>query len=150
MAYAVPIAVFLHLVGVIVWVGGMTLAHFCLRPALADLSPQLRLPVAEGVFSRFFNLVGTAIILILLSGGYLFPKFGGAQAPWPVHAMVVIGIVMMLIYGHIRFATFPKLRRAVQAQKWPEGAIALGRIRRLVVVNLVLGYVTVALATLAR
>src|SRR5258707_9368045 len=73
-------------------------------------------------------------------------QFGGGHATWPLHAMAGLGIVMMLIFGHIRFAVFPRIRRAVQAQKWPDGAQAVGTIRRLVLVNIVLGVVTIGVA----
>jgi uncharacterized membrane protein len=38
----------------------------------------------------------------------------------------------------------------VQAQNWPDGARAVGTVRRLVVVNLVLGVVTIGVAVLSR
>ena len=142
-------ALFLHLLSVAVWVGGMTFAHFCLRPAVADLSPQLRLPLWEAVFARFFNLVGASIIVILLTGGYLLAQVG-AHPPWPLNAMAGIGVLMMLLFGHIRFALYPRLKRAVQAQDWPGGARTVGTVRRMVTVNLILGIVTIAVATLAR
>jgi uncharacterized membrane protein len=85
-----------------------------------------------------------------LTGGFLLMQYGGAHAGWPLHAMAGLGIVMMLIFGHIRFAVFPKIRRAVQAQNWPDGARAVGAVRRLVVINLVLGVVTIGTAVLSR
>lgn len=145
MNHAIQIALFLHLLSVTVWVGGMFFAHFCVRPAMGDLSPQLRLPLWEGIFARFFMWVSVSIGVILLSGGYLMSAFGGGHAPWPVQAMMGLGILMMLSFGHIRFALYPRLRRAVQAQKWPEGAKAIGGIRRLVTINLILGVLTMAL-----
>lgn len=150
MNKAIEVALFLHLLGVAVWVGGMVFAHFCLRPALGDLSPQLRLPLWESVFGRFFNWVGVSVLVILISGGFLLTQFGGAHAIWPLHAMAGLGIVMMLIFGHIRFAVYPRIRRAVQTQKWPDGAQAVGTVRRLVLINLVLGVVTIGVAVLAR
>ncbi|MGF6698332.1 putative membrane protein [Paraburkholderia sp. MM5496-R1] len=150
MNKAIEVALFLHLLGVAVWVGGMVFAHFCLRPALGDLSPQLRLPLWESVFGRFFNWVGVSVLVILISGGFLLMQFGGAHASWPLHAMTGLGIVMMLIFGHIRFAVYPRIRRAVQAQKWPDGAQAVGTVRRLVLINLVLGVVTIGFAALSR
>jgi len=150
MGYAIEVALFLHLLGVAVWVGGMVFAHFCLRPALEDLSPQLRLPLWESVFGRFFNWVSGSVLLILGSGGFLLVASGGAQAAWQLHAMAGLGVLMMLIFGHIRFAVFPRIRRAVQAQRWPDGARAVGTVRRLVLVNLVLGIVTIGVAVLAR
>ena len=41
-----PLLLFLHLAGVIVWVGGMFFAYFCLRPAAVRvLQPPQRLPL---------------------------------------------------------------------------------------------------------
>jgi uncharacterized membrane protein len=150
MSKAIDTALFLHLFAVTVWVGGMVFAHFCLRPALSDVSPQLRLPLIEAVFGRFFNWIGAAVIVILASGGFLLMQFGGGHAPWPLHLMAALGVVMMLIFGHVRFAVFPRIRRAVQAQKWPDGARAVDSMRRLVTLNMVLGIVTIAVAALAR
>ncbi|MGI4815106.1 MAG: CopD family protein [Janthinobacterium lividum] len=142
------VALFLHLLGVIVWVGGMFFAHLCLRPAMGDLSPQLRLPLWEAVFERFFGWVGASVIVILLTGGYMIMKMGGGQPSWPMNAMAGTGVLMMLIFGHMRFALYPRLRRAVQAQKWPDGARTLTSIRTMVTINLVLGFITIAFATL--
>jgi uncharacterized membrane protein len=150
MSKAIDVALFLHLLGVAVWVGGMAFAHFCLRPALSDVSPQLRLPLLEAVFARFFNWVAASVLVILVTGGYLLMQFGGAHAVWPLHAMAALGVIMMLNFGHVRFAEFPRIQRAVQAQKWPDGARAVGRVRRLVFVNLVLGVVTIGMAVLSR
>src|ERR1700680_5043017 len=102
MNYTLEIALFLHILGVVVWVGGMLFAHFFLRPALADLSPQIRLPLMEAVLGRFFLWVGVAVLAILISGGLMLARYG-AYAPWTVKAMAALGIVMMLLFGHIRF-----------------------------------------------
>lgn len=150
LSIAIDIALFAHLAAVAVWIGGMVFAHFCLRPALADVSPQLRLPLIEAVFSRFFNWIGAAVIVLLISGGFLMSRFGGSHAPWQIHLMAALGVVMMLIYAHVRFAVFPRIRRAVQAQRWPDGARAVDTMRRLVLVNLVLGVATIAAAVLSR
>jgi uncharacterized membrane protein len=150
MSVTMSVALFVHLIAVVVWVGGMVFAHFCLRPSLADVSPQLRLPLIEAVFGRFLGWVGAAVIVILLSGGFLLTRFGGGHAPWPLNLMAALGVVMMLIFGHLRFAVFPRIRRAVQAQKWPDGARAVDTMRRLVMTNLVIGVVTIGVAIYSR
>jgi uncharacterized membrane protein len=150
MAYAIEIALFAHLLSVAVWVGGMVFAHFCLRPGLEDLSPQLRLPVWEAVFGRFFNWIGVAVILIFVSGSFLLMELGGASAAWQLRTMAALGTLMMLIFGHIRFAVFPRIRRAVQAQRWPDGAQAVATVRKLVLLNIVLGVVTIGIAISSR
>ncbi|MFC5430442.1 CopD family protein [Paraburkholderia denitrificans] len=150
MNHALGIALFLHLLSVAVWVGGMVFALFCLRPALEDLSPQLRLPLWEAVHKRFFNWIGVAVIVILLTGGYMLMVFGGAGAPWQLNAMAALGSIMMLLFGHIIFVAFPAIRRAVQAQRWPDGARAVVTVRRLVMFNLVLGVLTIGIAVSGR
>lgn len=150
MIHAFDVALFLHILSVAVWVGGMVFAHFCLRPAVAELTPQSRLPLMESALGKFFTWVSVAVIVILLSGGFMMAKVGNMQAPWPVLAMAATGIVMMMLFGHLRFAMFPRVQRAVQAQRWPDGAAAIASIRRIVMMNLVLGIVTIAFGVLGR
>lgn len=144
------IALLLHLAGVVIWVGGMFFAYFALRPAAGEtLAPPLRLPLWAATLQRFFAWVSLAMALILASGVAMILLLGGFGAVGiHVHAMLAIGIVMMAIFGHIRSAPFKKLRRNVEAQDWQAGGDALARIRKLVAINLALGFLTIAVATL--
>ena len=57
-----PLWLFLHLAGVVVWVGGMFFAYVCLRPVAAEtLDPPLRLTLWVKVFERFFRFVWAAV-----------------------------------------------------------------------------------------
>jgi uncharacterized membrane protein len=141
------IAVLIHLLGVIVWMGGMFFAYVCLRPvAAAQLPPPQRLPLQAAVLGRFFAIVGVAIIAILVTGLLRFGDMGGAATPWRWHAMAAIGSTMMLIYLLIVLRYYPRLAAAVETQTWPAGGAAMEVIRKLVLVNLVLGTVTIAIA----
>ena len=73
------LAVTLHLLSVVVWVGGMFFAHQCLRPVAAgQLEPPQRLRLWVGVFGRFFPWVWISVVLILASGyGMVFMVFSG-------------------------------------------------------------------------
>ena len=127
------VAVLIHLLGVIVWVGGMFFAHVCLRPvAAAQLPPPQRLPLLAAVLGRFFTAAGIAIVAILVSG---LLRFGSA---------------MMLIYLLIILRYYPRLTAAVEARTWPAGGAAMEVIRKLVLVNLVLGVATIAIALSGR
>jgi uncharacterized membrane protein len=64
--------------------------------------------------------------------------------------MFAIGFVMMLIFLHIFFAPYRRLRRFAAAQDWPAAGQALAQIRKLVGINLTLGLVTVAVGTAGR
>lgn len=145
------IALLLHLFGVVVWVGGMFFAYMALRPvAAAVLEPPQRLGLWAGVFAKFFPWVWLSVALILTSGLYMLMLMGGASAPLYVLAMLVLGVLMMLIFAHVFFAPYKKLKRAVAEQAWPAGGAALGQIRILIGINLSLGLITLAVAILGR
>jgi len=143
---------FLHVLGVVVWVGGMFFAYMALRPAAAEIleAPE-RLPLWKGTLRRFFSWVWVSVALILLSGFGMIARLGGFAAQrWYVHAMVGIGVVMTLIFAHVFFAPYGRLKRYVAAREWQAAAGALNQIRILVAINLVLGLIVVAIATLGR
>lgn len=143
------IALALHVLAVVIWVGGMFFAYMALRPIAATvLEPPQRLTLWNGVFGRFFPWVWVAIITILVSGYWmLLGPFGGfANAPVFVHIMNGLGLIMMLIFFHVYFAPYQKLRKAVAAQSWPDGGKALAQIRVLVGINTLIGVITILVA----
>ena len=143
------IALFLHVIFDVIWVGGMFLAYMAVRPAAAEvLEPPLRLRLWTGIFRRFFPWVWAAVIVILGSGFAMIGQM--ASVPLYVIVMTVIGIVMSMIFMHIYFAPFTRLKRAVAAEDWKSGGAALNQIRILVGTNLVLGLVNIAVAVLGR
>jgi len=143
------VAKFLHILGFIVWIGGMFFAYMALRPvAASQLEPAQRLPLWYGVFAKFFPWVWAAVTLILASGLFMMAKMG--KPPLYVLAMFVIGLVMMLIFGHIFFAPYKRLHRAVDTQDWKTAGTALGIIRKLIGINLILGLITTAIGALGQ
>jgi uncharacterized membrane protein len=142
------IALTLHLLAVVIWVGGMFFAYMILRPAAATvLEPQQRLTLWSATFARFFPWVWLAIINILASGYWmLLGPFGGmANAPLYVHVMNGLGLLMMLIFAHVYFAPYRQLRNAVLGMRWQEGGKALSTIRTLIGINLLIGLITIAI-----
>jgi uncharacterized membrane protein len=143
---------FVHLIGVVVWVGGMFVMHFAVRPAAAGLlPPPQRLQLLTTALGRFFFWVTLAIIAIPASGiGLILGAGGFANAHVSVHLMLALGLLMMAIFLYIRLAPFRRLQRAVAASDWPIAAKNLDTIRKLVVTNLALGMITTAVATIGR
>jgi len=140
---------FLHLAGVSVWVGGMFFAHFCLRPVAAEqLPPAQRLPLLAAVLGRFFVAVALAVVVILLSGFASLKMTGFALAPVHWHAMAGLGLLMATIFAVIYFRLYPRLQAGVAAEDWAAAGAAMNSIRQLVVTNLLLGGLTLAVATL--
>lgn len=141
----------LHLLSAVIWVGGMFFAYVVLRPvAAAQFEPPQRLTLWTGVFSKFFPFVWITIILLLVTGfGMMFRTYSGfATAPLYILAMMVIGIIMMLIFMHVFFAPFKRIKNAVITEDWPTGAKSLNQIRMLIGINLSLGLLTIIIASI--
>jgi len=149
MLASMGIALVLHVLSAVVWVGGMFFAYLCLRPAVAPLTPAERTALWARVLGHFFNWVLIAVPLILLSGLWMMMN-ELPVVPLRVHLMLGIGILMMLLFLHVYFAPFRRLRRAVAAGDTPLAATQIGTIRKLVAVNLSLGIVVVLIATAGR
>lgn len=136
-----------HVGAVVLWVGGMAFAHFFLRPALAELPPPQRLTLMRDVLRRFFAAVLVATGLLLASGLWMIGRVAkqvvqaGGSFSWPLDwlVMTAVGLVMLAIFGHIRFRFQPRLVRAVDAADWPAAGAVMADIRRWVGVNLALG-----------
>lgn len=141
----------LHVLSIVVWVGGMFFAYMALRPVAASvLEPPQRLTLWAGVFGKFFPWVWVSVVLILLSGLHMLMKLGGAAAPHYAMTMLALGVAMMLIFAHVFFAPYGRLKRAVAQQDWKAGAAALGQIRKLIGINLSLGLLTILVVFIGR
>ncbi len=146
------LAIAIHALAAVIWVGGMFFAYMILRPSAGPLDPPMRLQLWERVFSRFFPWVWTSVATLLASGlGMIFWGYGGFAAMGiSVHLMLGIGVLMMVIYAHLYFVPWRRLRRAVATANWAEAGVQLGVIRRIVAVNLTLGLMTVVIGASGR
>jgi uncharacterized membrane protein len=142
-----------HTLAAVIWVGGMFFAHQSLRPAAAQvLEPPLRLELWVQVFRRFFVWVWLSIILLFASGYWmLFSYFGGfAGAGLHIHLMHGGGILMLIIYLHVFFSPYKRLRDAVIIQDYPLAGTQLNQIRKLVGLNTVVGLLVIIVGSGGR
>ncbi|KAA0963011.1 CopD family protein [Pseudomonas sp. ANT_H12B] len=139
----------LHVLSALVWVGGMFFAWMVLRPAaMKALEGPARLQLWVEVFQGFFRWVWVAVVLLPISGvGMIHLQYSGFEAaPRYVQVMMGLYVVMTALFIRIQALLLPELRTAVAAQDWPTGAATLGKIRKLVGINLIVGLVLVAIA----
>jgi len=139
----------LHILAAVIWVGGMFFAYMALRPAAASLlEPPQRLSLWDGVFTKFFFWVWISIVTILLSGYYMmFSAFGGfAGSGMHIHLMHGMGLIMMMIFTHVYFAPYKRLKRLVAENNFPQAAKNLNTIRIMVAINLAIGLLTFIVA----
>jgi uncharacterized membrane protein len=135
---------FLHLAAAIVWLGGMALVILALRPVvIAQMAPPERLTLMSDVLTRFFAMVWLSIVLILATGFWMLSMADMKLAPKGWHAMSGLGLLMCLIFAHIWFAPFRRLKAAVATFDWPAAGKALGQIHPLVLTNFALGWLAV-------
>jgi uncharacterized membrane protein len=147
------IAIALHLLAAVVWVGGMFFAYMAMRPAVgATIAPEHRPALWSRTLSRFFRWVWAAVITLLLTGYWMvFMHFGGMQgAGLYIHVMQGLGIVMMLLFLHVYFAPFRGLKQAVAGGDKEEGLRRIGQIRFFVGLNLILGLCVLVVASAGR
>jgi uncharacterized membrane protein len=144
-----PIAITIHILAAVIWVGGMFFAYVALRPAALDLAPPQRLSLWSHTFARFFPWVWVAVVLLLLSGYWMifFAFEGFSNVGLYIHVMQVTGILMMLIFLHVFFVPYRRLNRALAAADFETAAKALNQIRILIAINLILGLITIVVGT---
>jgi uncharacterized membrane protein len=136
----------LHLLCAVVWVGGMFFAYVVLRPSMAAIEAPQRMLLHTRVFKKFFLVIWHAMPVILLSGGAMIAlQWDMATAPWQIHAMMGLGLLMAAVFLAIVFGPYRQFRRTTDRNRM---ASSLNSIRKLIGVNLVLGLVTVIVAGL--
>ena len=134
----------LHLAAAIIWLGGMTLVLWAVRPtALRVLPPPSRVPYLAEMLRRFFQLVWICIAVLLATGMHAIARVDRSAVPGGWLAMSAIGVLMSVIFVFIYLRPFRALQRAVASEDWPAGAAALARLHPLVLTNAALGWLAI-------
>lgn len=142
----------LHILGAVVWVGGMFAAYVCLRPAAAGLDGPQRLSLWRKFFAKFFIWVWIAVLLLLVSGYWMMmTTFGGFKgAPLYINLMQGLGLVMVALFLWLFHGPWLKFKRAVDVQDYSTAGVQLNRIRQIIMINMPLGLLVVAIGASGR
>jgi uncharacterized membrane protein len=137
----------LHLLCAVLWVGGMFFAYVVLRPSMAAIEAPQRMLLHTRVFKKFFLIIWHAMPLIIITGFTMLFIFdnGMAGAPWQIHAMLALGLLMAAVFLAIFFGPYRQFRRTTDRNRM---AASLDSIRKMIGVNLALGVITVVVAGL--
>lgn len=138
----------LHALMAVIWVGGMIFAVSFLRPAVAAMPPAERLHLWQRVLGRFLPTLMVVIAILVISGYWtIFTIFGGFDGlGLSINLMQGLGWIMILIFLHAYFARYRLFRRALAADDLTAAGHYFGKIRRLVMINTVLGIIVVLIA----
>lgn len=141
----------IHLLSVVLWVGGMFFAYMVLRFAAAEvLQPAQQLQLWDKVLGRFFSWIWLFAFLILVTGLYLIYLRGGvSHAPHFVQLMLLLGLSMMSVFGYLFFSPYVKFSLAVAAKDWSKAAAVMKVMQKLIVFNLLIG-VSIMLIVLSK
>lgn len=143
----VVIARALHVLAVVIWIGGVSMATTVVLPAVrrGDLGGADRLRAFQAIENRFVWQARAAVVIVGLTGFYmsarldLWERFKSAQFWW-MHAMVGV----WLLFAFVLFVAEPWILRR-RFDKWataaPEAAFAW--LHRAHVVLLGLSLITI-------
>ena len=142
----------IHLLSIVIWVGGMFFAYVVLRPSAAEiLQPPERLQLWNTVFSLFLKWVWVTSVLTVLTGISMIIQFGGmANVPHYIHAMLMLGTIMLGIFVYVYFGQYRNFSISVAAKDWTKAAAILATIRKLIATNLLIGISIFAIVELSR
>ena len=143
----------LHLLAAVIWVGGMLLMLTVVRPvAVSQLDPPQRIPLLSLMLGKFFIQVWATIVVLFMTGFWMvFSVFGGmVSVGWHVHMMIGLGSLMVLIFLAIYFIPYRKLQLYIDESRWPDAGSQLNAIRKLVMVNTLLGTLVILIASGGR
>lgn len=151
MTIQLALAIALHQLATVIWVGGMFFAHFALRlSAQQKLDPPQRMALLLAVFDRFFTWVWVAVVALWASGFWIFSGIYSAKMGWHVHAMMLLALIMSVLFFYIYFVPYRAMGKLVAVADWSGAAARLAVIRRIILANLWLGLVTAGLGSAGR
>lgn len=151
MTMQLALAIALHQLATVVWVGGMFFAHFALRSsAQSTLDPPHRMALLLAVFARFFAWVWVAVVALWVSGFWIFSGIYSGKMGWHVHAMMLTALIMSVLFFYLYFVPYRAMGKLVAAEDWSGAAARLAMIRRIILVNLLFGLLTAALGSAGR
>lgn len=138
MNYVVWLVTAIHLLSVVLWVGGMAFIMLVLRSGLLTIEPTTRVKVQGALFRRFFRTVWHVMPIAVISGLLLLIlSYNHQPMPWPVMVMQTGGILMAAIF--VGMFMVPNRRLQAKLADGTATAEDLVPVRRLVLLNLAIG-----------
>ncbi|GHU21827.1 hypothetical protein FACS189497_00350 [Betaproteobacteria bacterium] len=132
---------FVHLTGIVFWVGGMVFIRVCLAPS------ALALGIWMEVLARFFSFSRIAIALILISGisRLLDPQIDTLPLAWQL--MAVTGTAAIAVFASVGMGAWARLCTAARGGDKARIQTAMSRLGRCFDIVLVLVTLTATVAT---
>ncbi len=143
----ISILVWLHVIGVAIWLGGQIITAACVVPALRSVGDRtVWLDVLEGFTKRFGRVGIVAMVIIVITGGAMVaPRLDQAEnfgpdiydARWGYIFVIKMALwaVMIALIGLHQFVFGPRqLELARESAAAEQDTPALKRVRRLTII----------------
>jgi uncharacterized membrane protein len=137
MSVALPI----HIVATVVWLGGLFLLSAVLQPSIRHFDSKLVLSVWSQTLGRFLAWGSVSLIVIVATGIALVNlRFGGFSGMPTAHRWnMVLGIPAIALYAYLCFVPWQRYRRAMSRGDSKAAETSVRAIRRIMAVVLALG-----------
>ncbi len=145
--------VFIHVLGAIVWIGGMIAVRVAVHPVMQSIEdPRIKLGKTLEITARLFNLVMIFVILIVVTGLIMAIALGGHQGPDKAIFIFkeIIWTVMALNYTYMYIKRIRAQRRFNAGDLGGAKALVANIPNLLLPVNIVLGMAAVWLGITLR
>ena len=140
MNYLVWLVTAIHLLCVVLWVGGMAFLLLTLRPSANAIDPAARLVLQGAVFRRFFRTIWQVMPMAIVSGLLLLILlYSHQKMPWEVMVMQTGGVLMAALF--IGTVLVPNKRFQAKLAAGTATAEDAAPVRRLIWLSLAIGAV---------
>ncbi|MFQ5961711.1 MAG: DUF4149 domain-containing protein [Candidatus Methylomirabilales bacterium] len=126
MTYLVIVT--LHLMGAVVWIGGMLFLGLVLAPVLRHRPPAERAALVSAVGRRFLRIAWAALGILLLTGSILWALRGFHLPLVLIAKLALVGVILLLSLLH-DFLLGPRL--VGQLERGGQGEETLSLRRRV-------------------
>jgi uncharacterized membrane protein len=140
----------IHIVAIIVWLGGLFLLVAALGPTKD--SHDASVAAREAVLSRYMPWGGASLLTIIATGIIIVRlRFGGFDGVPTLHRWnMLIGIPAIVVYGYAQLVAYRACHRAADRGDWPAVTTHLRRVRALAAAVLTLGLASSVVSAAAR
>jgi uncharacterized membrane protein len=149
----------IHLIAATLWMGGMGFMLLALNPAMRNVLAQSeRLTLLRATWHHFFSIVWVCILALVFTGNSMYTTSfraikaatGQGSVPSGWNIMLVLGLLMVAIFAYIYWGLFTKFKRAITALDWPLADKLAAKMRGLILVNFIVGWLAISAVHLVR
>lgn len=141
------IIVFFHILGAIIWIGGMITMRFAIHPSLQECGDN-RLPFVISALKNSFVLFVVAAIIMGASGMYLMTAFGALNPIAHIKSSIWLAMAMVLGFAIFKYI---KAKEAFEQNNKSKAKESFEFIaNKLIPVNILLGILELSMGVILR